>query len=102
MDNFFPGDDAIAIAKQSATAVSKHTTNPQATWCVVTKKSIWSPSYHYPNDEARLRAKIGRKHTVVLVAGISNGNAELGYRSPALSDRAVSDIMSKAINQARF
>jgi hypothetical protein len=68
-DQFFPGDATLAEACKCRALAEQQAGRP-ATWCIVTRKGIWSPSYHFAGDETKPRDKLGRGHKEILIMGI--------------------------------
>lgn len=73
-DVFFSGDYAIAEAQKCARMMLEQT-GQRPTWCVVTRKGFWPPSYFFAGDEEMLRAKMNRGHEVVLAFAVSRRRA---------------------------
>ncbi|MGB7189491.1 MAG: hypothetical protein WBD10_05100 [Acidobacteriaceae bacterium] len=66
MDQFFAADRAIAEGQNCARLLLGQT-GSRSTWCIVTRKSFWGPSYFFPGDEEELRQKLRHGHKILLI-----------------------------------
>jgi hypothetical protein len=104
IDRFFNGNFAIAEAQKCARLLLEKT-GSRPTWCVVTRKWIWPPTYHYAGDEELIRKRLNQGHKVLFVLAVNRRQAlarctDYQVFDPSKSNGLLRRVTEKVIRHA--